>query len=62
MTVRSKQHGIVLLLVLMVLAILIVVVGQFATTAVLDWKIAKNRELEAQLTLDVRAGVEAAVE
>ncbi|MHC5036548.1 MAG: hypothetical protein ACYTHM_04475 [Planctomycetota bacterium] len=54
----SKDSGVILLLMLMVLSILIVVVGQFSTTAVLGWQIARNREREVQLALDTRAGTE----
>ncbi|MHC4780228.1 MAG: hypothetical protein ACYTFG_16790 [Planctomycetota bacterium] len=61
MNSRRRESGVVLLLVLMVMAILIVVVGEFSTSAVLDWRIARNREMEARLALDVRSGVEAAL-
>jgi hypothetical protein len=59
---NTTQSGVVLLLTLMVLAILIVVVGQFSATAVLDWKIMRNREREVQLTLDARSGLEAVLQ
>ncbi|GEM_PF-2977712 len=58
---HRKNRGVVLLLTLMVVAILVVVVGQFASTAVLDTKIARNRGRQTQLLLDARAGVEAAL-
>ncbi|MCU0722665.1 MAG: general secretion pathway protein GspK [Planctomycetes bacterium] len=59
---KPRERGAVLLLLLMVLAVLIVVVGQFAHTAALDWRIAWNHQREAQLRLDARAGVEAALQ
>lgn len=58
----GRRRGAVLLLTLMVMTILVVLVGQFATTAVIDRRVALNHERAAQLALDVRSGAEAAMD
>ncbi len=59
---RRGDRGVVLLLVLMVIAVLIVLVGQFAYSALLDRKVARNHLDNAQTYLDVNSAGQALCE
>ncbi len=58
----GRESGVVLLLVMMVIAVLIVLVGQFSYSALLDRKAARNYLDSAQTMLDVASAAEAACE
>lgn len=57
---RKREQGAALLLTLLMLSLLVVLVGQFSYTVVLDRKVALNYISDAQVSLDILAGVEAA--
>jgi len=57
---RNEECGAALLLTLLVLSLLIVLVGQFSYSVVLDRKVAMNYVHDAQVSLDIFAGVKAA--
>ncbi len=54
---RNRRRGAVLLLVLVTMAVLFVVVGQFSYSAALDEALAHNEVREAQATLDMQSAV-----
>ena len=56
----KEERGAALLLTLLMLSLLVVLVGQFSYTVILDRKVAINYLHDAQVSLDIAAGVEAA--
>lgn len=57
---NKQEDGAALLLTLLMLSLLVVLVGQFSYTVVLDRKVALNYVRDAQVSLHIIAGVEAA--
>jgi hypothetical protein len=57
---QADQSGAALLLTLLMLSLLIVLVGQFSYTVLIDRKVAINYMHDAQVSLDIFAGVGAA--
>ncbi len=57
---ETGERGAALLMTLLMLSLLVVLVGQFSYTVVLDRKVAVNYLRDAQVSLDILAGVEAA--
>lgn len=60
LNLEGQESGAALLLTLLMLSLLVVLVGQFSYTVVLDRKVALNYRSDAQVSLDIFAGVEAA--
>jgi type II secretory pathway component PulK len=56
----ENERGAALLMTLLMLSLLVVIVGQFSYSVVVDYRVAKNYLLDAQLTLNIFAGIETA--
>ncbi len=54
---RRKEEGAALLMTLLMLALLIVIVGQFSYSVAVDYRVAKNYMLDAQLALNIQTGI-----